>query len=163
MDKEEEDRIEWESWNLLVDIFPNGIPIPVDLTKIGKYFGLNILEGKFRDGSVSGIYYRDHKTICVRKEDNRYKKMFMVAHKMAHYILHRNKSKEVSYRFEEKESIAVEEQEANLFAISLLIPRVILKEYIRKYRAADYFEIASSFLVSREKTKNRLNFLDIKL
>lgn len=158
------EEIEWSSWDVLLRIFPNEIPIPIDLPQIGKFFGFSVLEGEFRDESISGIYDRDRKVICVRKEDYICNKMFMVAYKLALFILdsHSSVSKKIFYRFELEGTPTVEELEANLFAVSLLIPRVILKAYVKNESVVDLFQIATRFAVPPGVVRKRLNYLDIQ-
>ncbi|TGN13489.1 ImmA/IrrE family metallo-endopeptidase [Leptospira bandrabouensis] len=80
---------------------------------------------------------------------------FSIAHELGHFVLHSDKGKKQirAARF----GNTLEEQEANLFAAALLMPRKKFREEIEKNR--DPIHLAAKFLVSLTAAKVRMDYL----
>lgn len=80
---------------------------------------------------------------------------FSMAHELGHYVLHSNfgEKKIRAARF----GNSLEEQEANLFAAALLMPRKIFREEMQKN--PDPMHLAAKFLVSLTAAKVRIDYL----
>lgn len=102
---------------------------PIDLNKIVDQAGLKIMVGEVDNPNIAGSYDRKERLIIVKKSDPLFRKVFTIAHELGHYYLHTNKPSEIFYRqgldflvdSDEKD----QEQEANWFAASMLMPKVV--------------------------------------
>ena len=126
---------------------------PIDLDKITAtaHNGLKIMGGDFKDLNISDTYDRTVRTIFVKKSDPLFRKVFTVAHELGHHHLHANKPRKIFYR-QDLDQLAEsdekdQEQEANWFAASLLIPKNV---FIRFWIIKDIDELASRFGVSNQ-------------
>lgn len=108
---------------------------------------------------VSGFFDPTKKIIYVNAEDSAVRQCFTIAHELGHFILeHDAKEYGVLFRFPEVNGSEDVEKEANCFAANLLVPKVMLKEVMKKYslKHEDYFLLADIFGVSKEVMKFRL-------
>lgn len=133
----------------------------VDLLKIaeGEKIGVKEIVLPY---DVAGFLNKRDNTIYVNKEDPDWRKMFSVAHELGHYFLE-HKNYEAIYRHTKvDQNYAVEEQEANSFAIHLLAPEFMLKKYLIKYGLTtnDYEPMAKIFGVSMSAMQNALSYLN---
>lgn len=80
---------------------------------------------------------------------------FSLAHELGHYVLHSNEGIRPikAARF----GSSLEEQEANLFAASLLMPRNLFRAEMEVYR--DPMHLAAKFLVSLTAARVRMDYL----
>lgn len=116
----------------------NDNKLPVDLNKIAKKLGVEIIKHDLGD-NVSGVLYIDkgQGIIGYNPNESRVRQRFTIAHELGHYVLHRlNKELFVSHKssklfFRNDKSKTGEyklEREANAFAAALLMPKEILIE-----------------------------------
>ncbi|MDD5437738.1 MAG: ImmA/IrrE family metallo-endopeptidase [Patescibacteria group bacterium] len=158
--------IEGKALDLLITVFSeeNAFSIPIDVSKIAKTLELSLKEGNFIDKEIVGAYDRSLKTIYIAKSDPYTRKTFTIAHEMGHFILHDEKNQETFYR---KDLIFVgkedkpQEQEANCFAASLLMPKGTILRYLKITKnvelLADFFGVSYSAMSLRLKN---LGFFD---
>jgi Zn-dependent peptidase ImmA (M78 family) len=145
---------------------------PIVPYKIASDEGLNIILAKFsseyRD-KVSGFLdvNSDSPKIYVNDDDPINRQTFTIAHELGHWILHKEKIKNDpalysvllrSSLFKEENSNL--EKEANFFAANLLIPKKIIKEYIKITK--DLSILGKIFCVSIQFMKFRLDYLGYK-
>lgn len=109
---------------------------PVNLSKIIQQVGISVKLGNFDEINIDGAYERSSKTIFISKDAPYVRQAFTAAHELGHYFLHTNKDVEIFYRnaFLDSENIVdpkikQEEQEANCFAASLLMPRSLIMRF----------------------------------
>ncbi|SRR5258708_4730999 len=119
---------------VLTTLDPNleKIKAPISLWQIMKNFQITLKTGQFEDSTVSGAYNKKDKTIFVEKEEPYTRKMFTIAHELGHYFLHEDKKAEFFYRAQVlklDDEKSAEEQEANWFAASLLMPEVLIRYF----------------------------------
>lgn len=138
------------------DIIP-----PIDLNKIVEKAGLHIMTGEVDNPNIAGSYDRKERLIIVKKSDPLFRKVFTIAHELGHYYLHTNKPSEIFYRqdldclvdSDEK----AQEQEANWFAASLLMPKTVFTRFWMLIRDMD--DLAQRFGVSSTACYYRLKNL----
>lgn len=129
---------------------PEEIDLPIDINKVAEIAGLTLKIGEFEDKQISGYYDKAKKTIYVSRSDPYYRQVFTVAHELGHFYLHNHKEKEIFYRKDPvnlEQMVKGEEQEANWFAASLLIPRKLLEERLQRY-SSDAEKLSQLFKVS---------------
>lgn len=119
---------------LLNSNYPNldNIVPPINLDPILKQYGITVKFVEFNDPTISGAYDKDTKTIYVAHDDAYTRKAFTIAHELGHFILHRDKQREIFYRMDIariSEEERDEDQQANWFAASLLMPENLIKKY----------------------------------
>lgn len=130
-----------------------GITIPpIPIKDIVRKEGIELLSYDLGE-NVSGVLVIENGkgTIGFSPNTSRVRQRFTIAHELGHYILHRQSRSEVfvdkdfivKYRSEKKYSPAEirQEQEANVFAASLLMPKALLQaELARK----DYQDLSET-------------------
>ena len=117
--------IELKAEDELKFVFGNDIPLPVDLGKIAQAHGVELKRVKFADENALGQLDRPKKTIYVAQGISFPRVAFTVAHELGHFILH-DAEKTTFWRTNElnlEKQDKAEEQEANWFASSLLMPK----------------------------------------
>jgi len=154
--------IETISWDLILDTYSK-IPVipPIDLIKISDNLSLDIKFGNFAEPGIDGAFIRGKKTIYVNKNASYQRQSFTIAHEIGHFLLHDDKQQETFYRKEmiHLDSDKEQEQEANWFAASLLIPRELLIEYYGSLSSIQ--KVASAFMVSNSASYWRLKNLNL--
>jgi Zn-dependent peptidase ImmA (M78 family) len=162
LSKERVMTIENLTMDLLREAYGSGDIIPpIDLDKITAHNGLKIMSGDFKDPNISGTYDRTVRTIFVKKSDPLFRKVFTVAHELGHYHLHADKPHEIFYRQDLDHLVESDEkdqeQEANWFAASLLMPKNVFIRFWTIIKDID--ELASRFGVSNQAAYYRLKNL----
>ena len=130
------------------------LTFPVDVEKVAKDSGLEILEIQFPQKEVAGAYNKNEKRIYVAENDYFPRQLFTIAHELGHFFLHKDKKEEVFLRTDalrvgiEGNEKAQEEKEADWFAASLLMPKESVKNYWRVLgntkQMADLFGVSQS-------------------
>ncbi len=120
--------IECFTMDLLKDVYRDTEIIPpIDLEKVIQRSGLALKAGNFPQGyNIAGFYDKNRSEIVVEKDDPLFRQVFTVAHELGHYYLHKDKPEEIFYRSDMDNLNAEQknqEQEANWFAASLLMPK----------------------------------------
>lgn len=107
------------------------IQLPIALAKVLRNYGLQVKTGRFKDALVAASYERSTQTILVAADEIPIRQNFVVAHFLGHFFLHKKKTEEILFRSQAIQMQAIEledleshqEQQANAFAIHLLMPR----------------------------------------
>ena len=161
LSKDQMEKIECQTWDLLLEVYKETQVIPpIDINKVIEHSGLSLRVGSFKDPTTEGAYDQKRKIIYVERNAPYERQVFTVAHELGHFYLHQSKPIEVFYRkdlpgFDEDDS--TEEQEANWFAASLLMPRNLLK--VISNLTNDTTEISRRFSVSSSAAYYRLKNL----
>lgn len=123
--------IEDKTLSILGELYPSitNIRVPIELGEVLNFLGVKLKKGEFEENRISGAYDRNTSTIYISSSDLFHRQKFTIAHGLGHHFLHPDKIQETFYRddilkLDDPENTS-EEQEANLFAASLLIPRHI--------------------------------------
>ncbi len=135
---------------------------PINLGPILKQFGLTVKYAVFSDPTISGAYDKEEKIIYVSNDDTYTRKLFTIAHELGHFILHKDKNREIFYR-QDMARLGLEdledEQQANWFAAALLMPEKLVKKYWDLTKNID--ELATIFGTSPAATYFRLKNLHL--
>ena len=165
--------LENEATKLLESLDAFNIPVRIDV--VAHRLGLYIDEIPL-DDEVSGILVVEDNqgTIGVNKFHSEVRRRFTIAHEIAHYILHRDKSelfidkKYTAFRNADSSSGEMRiEIQANQFAASLLMPAILLKKEVAKLDDLDLGDdlalrrLAQKFDVSLQAMAYRLSNLGI--
>lgn len=158
--------IEFETKKILSNYYPSisDLQPPVDLEKILDDAGIQVRSGDFGHSGVAGAFDRQKKEVYVAKSDSFYRQRFTIAHELGHFYLHEHKEREVYFRSSYKEAYspqeAVEEEEANWFAASLLMPKEAFLSHWEWLGSAE--ALARVFNVSIASATFRLKNLGVK-
>lgn len=143
---------------------------PVDLHKIADLYASSIIYHDRPSFSYT-VKYRGLYFICLHRSGNAYRDRWSLAHEIGHIALNHFACLEAEVLFSMKDSepedagIQVQsdsarlsdeqrfvlEQEADLFAEEILLPRNLLQPYIVQNHSSD--EISGLFMVSKEATQ----------
>lgn len=138
------------------------VSLPVSLLDILNRYEITALVGTFEDEAVSGVYNKEKKNIYVAKDEDSNRKAFTVAHELGHFFLHEKKKDDIFYRTQIlhiTDEDRKEEQEANWFAASLLMPEQQLRHYYSLTKNVG--ELAVIFGVSSTAVYYRLKNLGL--
>ena len=135
---------------------------PVDPVRIAESLGVPVRFVQFTgetDRNVSGFYDCETNEIWVNKHEFPLRQTFTVAHELGHKVLHEEWAKSDNYRVLLRDPSKTEwdpmEQEANVFAANLLMPRRMLDQYYK----LPVEQISRLFAVSVPAVNHRLAFL----
>lgn len=126
--------IEAKASTVLESVFGNleNMSPPIDILDILKKYEINLKSGSFEDKNVSGLYDKDKRLIYIADDESPNRKAFTVAHELGHFFLHTDKTTDLFYRMQIlnlTDEHRKDEQEANWFAASLLMPEKLVKHY----------------------------------
>lgn len=131
-------KIEKDALELLSRYDITDLPVPVAriAEEEGFRLGTASLSGEFKD--IAGFVKLDTNMIILNSNDPVYRQRFTIAHELGHHILHREKLRAngdfgIVLRETSGETITPEEQEANAFAAYLLMPKRLVKKYLKDY------------------------------
>ena len=155
----------------------NALVQPVDLYKVVEHLKLSLKEKPLED-EYSGFLAVKEKTIIVNSFHAPVRRRFTIAHEIGHYQLHRLERKDtpvfidrtVYHRKDNTSDNDYQmEIEANAYAAGLLMPDVLLDEYLEKHphldleTPANIKMLAEEFEVSRPALEYRLKNLGFVL
>lgn len=138
---------------------------PINLDKIIKQSGLSIKKGPFDDPNIMGMYDRKQGIILLSENDNLVRRIFTAAHELGHYYLHKDKPNEIFFRkdfYLLDDNDKAQEQEANWFAASLLMPREMFSFFYKKMnieQLVKVFHVSSTAVYFRIKNLKNLGWL----
>src|SRR5579872_3530226 len=110
---------------------PSSVSIPVDLATILEKLKLQLYEVEFDNPTIVGAYSKSANAIYVSNSDKKTRQFFSVAHELGHYFLNPRKTTDIFYRNQLNQfdnHYPTDEQEANWFAASLLMPEELVKK-----------------------------------
>lgn len=135
---------------------------PVDPVRIAEQLGVPVRFVEFTgetDRNVSGFYDCETNQIWVNKHEFPLRQTFTVAHELGHKILHEEWARSDNYRVLLRDPSKTDwdpiEQEANVFAANLLMPRHMVDQYYK----LPVEQISRLFAVSVPAVNHRLAFL----
>jgi Zn-dependent peptidase ImmA (M78 family) len=134
---------------------------PVNPIDVSRFLGVRVSFVSFTGDSsqISGLFDFTTDTIMVNKDEPGVRQTFTIAHELGHRVMHQDWAASDNYsvlwRDPTKQKKDRREQEANVFAASLLMPR----EMVKRYRHLDIQAMARLFAVSEQVVNNRLNSL----
>jgi Zn-dependent peptidase ImmA (M78 family) len=168
--KDEIERIEKRSEEMLERAHAEGNPsaadhmtaLPVDLSAILKSLKLKKDKRLLRPG-ISGSYDKSAHEIRVNLLESKSRQAFTIAHEIGHAVLHADRPQDTFLRCEALDPAAgtlpPEEQQANWFAASLLMPRTNVQAAWGRVRSLQ--EMQNLFGVSAPAMEYRLKNLHL--
>jgi Zn-dependent peptidase ImmA (M78 family) len=145
---------------------------PVPVVEIAKNYGYQVIEGEL-PSNIAGLVDLERHIIYVNQFDSPTRKAFTIAHELGHIKLHadllqKNPDMTILYRRPlGKKDDKTEEQEANCFAASLLVPDEMLQNILKEYSSLKLTDennrnsLATIFGVSNEVIGYRLHDLQL--
>ena len=155
----------------------NSLAYPVKLNQVVNHLKLSLNEKPLED-EYSGFLAVKEKTIVVNSRHAPVRRRFTIAHEVGHYQLHRRRAGEtpvfIDRRvYNRKNNVDgidhLMELEANAYAAGLLMPEVLLDEFLEKHlyldleKSTDIKALAEEFEVSRPAMEYRLKNLGFVL
>lgn len=150
-----------ESFDKSLDKYIEQRPIPV--VAIANYLGIKVFEKDFKDDDKYGEISKDSNndyTITVNAKSDGLRKRHTIAHEIGHFVEHEDFFKnhniinDVKLNFQKNgytELELIQEDEANEFAINLLVPKELAFKMLTSGKTVQ--DIANIFVVS-EATVN---------
>lgn len=158
-EKPDYDKAKQEALKIL-DNFGYNTP-SVNPIKICRELGIRVYFSDFQDedDKISGFFHAEKNEIYVNKNEYPKRQTFTIAHELGHKILHEDWLISQEYQVLLRDSTAMikdfREQEADVFAAHLLVPKFLLDRY---YKIASIEELSQLFVVSMPVIKNRIQF-----
>ncbi len=146
---------------------------PVPVGELAKNYGYDVIEGEM-PSNIAGLVDINKHVIYINQADSATRKAFTIAHELGHIKLHSEllkKNPDITILYRRplgKKDDKVEEQEANCFAASLLVPEEMLKNVLNEYPNLNLTAennrsiLASLFGVSNEVMGYRLHDINVK-
>jgi Zn-dependent peptidase ImmA (M78 family) len=75
--------------DILMSIFGEDIPLPIDLEKVATKYKLKIVFGEFEDSNVLGLLDRERKQVAVTAGESPAITAYTIASCIGHYVLHK--------------------------------------------------------------------------
>ena len=136
---------------------------PILSDEIARKEGLMVYSSDFSalnsgKSKISGYVNISKKAIYIDRSDTQGRQNFTIAHELGHWLLGHasNEFYNMLYRqTNEERRYNPQEQEANAFAASLLMPEKMVKYLLKKFPFATDRDLATVLSVSEEAFKNR--------
>lgn len=148
---------------------------PIDPIVVANKLGINVLNAKFGDNSISGLIAKNNgkAAIYINASDSTPRKRFTIAHEIGHYLMHMQDGDsefiDPKMNFRPAETIEAtrtwddnkrKEWEANVFAAELLMNESFFLELDCKNIPLS--ELSIMFQVSSQALKIRMDSLGLK-
>lgn len=114
------------------------------------------------DKDIAGMYwqYGNKNIIAVNENHTRDEQTFTIAHHMGHHFLNHKPSLCLANLFD---SPRKEEQEANIFAVELLMPEESIENICKEYLSVDLLEkLSETFQLPENIISYRIQMLDVE-
>ena len=152
--------------------------LPINVLKVAEALGFAIYKTDLKDGIRGAMVDSDRafvddkkRVIVVPNEDSLKKIFFTVAHEIGHFCLHCNDQenfymRETIHKDEQTEAM---ENEADLFAATLLMPEELFRNYVEsvryKYNSRKSLmnDICETFCVEQDAVERRFTELNISI
>jgi Zn-dependent peptidase ImmA (M78 family) len=171
MDDDRKSFIISEAESVVESIFESqgNIQFPINLDAYVRQLGFTVAIGTFANNDVSGILDKISKHIYLNSEESKNRRLFTLAHEIGHILLHEKLTGEITRKKDLSSFSGVNlelEKEANLFAISLILPEKYILEYwnnefVIKYNKNTAEDASVYFSSSLEAMKWRLHNLGL--
>lgn len=158
---------EEETLTILRGVFGgiDNIKLPIDMNRVAEAYGLIIKQGDFNDPDIEGALDRDSRTVYLSQSDPVPEQNFTLAHEIGHYQLHTNVKTNI-FTMHQLSGIMLrtnqdeQEEQANQFAASLLIPKKLVQPLWKVSKDID--QLALIFGVPPIVMQYRLKQLKLK-
>lgn len=160
------ENIELKAEQVLNNLNIKGTPVPVE--EVASRAQIKISRAPSKDFSGLLIRKDGHALIGVNSNEAPVRQRFTIAHELAHFYLHPNQDAFVDYRNHKDGKRTNKEQQADMFAAALLMPRKNLEKDFRNIaKGLNNEEICSilsrRYEVSDDAMKFRLKNLGLQL
>lgn len=116
---------------------------PINVWEVARKLGFTVVEGEFKDNNLTGVMIgrsKELNEVCTKrlimlnKDCKSEQQAFMIAHCIAHFILHCKEKSEFfeAYSYSRTEKHDKVECEADTFAMELLMPRELIASYSKR-------------------------------
>ena len=117
-------------------------------------------------GDVFGAMDYTHRTIFIDALESVGSQRFIIAHVLGHLFLHSEHQDEPGWIYDYRSSHAhlidsLREQEADLFALELLMPMELVRQHMNK-NSRNLQDMASEFQVSMDVLQRRLDVINVE-
>lgn len=154
------EKIEKKAEEVLASFGAKTVPVPIE--DIASKLGIKI--SRAPSGEFSGILIRKDGAalVGVNSEEPATRQRFTIAHELGHYYLHPQKETFIDYRDNKRPTKPIaREQEADMFAAALLMPREDVKRDFRTFAKTGFTEeslsgLAANYQVSELAMKLRI-------
>lgn len=140
--------------------------LPVDIKAISSSIGINIIENYELTDIISQIEKKDNQIqIMINGNELKIRQRFALAHELGHFVLgHLNNGiykilKDTPDSFKTKTNYL--ENEANQFAMAVLIPKNVLCEVLQDKKYSSLQQLAEIFAVSQSAMYCRVQNLNL--
>jgi Zn-dependent peptidase ImmA (M78 family) len=139
---------------------------PVDVNKIAKVLGFNVIPFDYPDEFSGEIYIEgDIKSIGVNKNHSESRQRFTIAHEIGHYInghIFYDKTGKIykDESFDFSNPLHQQEKEANMFAAELLVPKEFIIKDLNNF-GLDIAKLTELYQVSEQMMWIRLTSLGL--
>ncbi|MDA9556620.1 ImmA/IrrE family metallo-endopeptidase [Vibrio sp.] len=160
------DKVIYDTADKLLSTLTNNL-VPTNLNLIAKKLNIELLPLQEMDeNNLLGVarFDGERRIINYRSSENATRKRFIVAHEIAHHVLGHVKSDGVKNLEDtlsnfEPSVLDYQENEANKFALAILIPKSKLDSYIYSEGITKVAELSTRFNVSIKAMMYRLKHL----
>lgn len=132
------------------------------VVQVASGLGFEVVEFTPTDDTkaLSGAVEHENKRIFVNATEHPGRKRFTIAHEIGHIVLHRDEGNFVDYRHQigYAQADQPKEQEANHFAVELLMPRLVFEALWSAY-SGNVEAVANALMVSKQAAKYRADEL----
>ena len=162
----------------LVNDFRLYTSLPINLNGILNHYDISVFPSDFEamsqfenireevstKGEILGAVTVDEDDVKIfyRKDDNKHRQKFTIAHELAHCCLNASELTEkghIEFRTDIESSSDEKEMQANIFAGELLIPKKLIDLIYDKVETVDLKYISEIFDVSQNVMRARLDYL----
>ena len=157
------------------------VSIPVDVNALASKLGFKVKKTNFSDKAITGMILVNENEKIPNVDTNMFiavsswldeqKARFILAHELGHFSLHKKAKQPLfAYRDTDQRSGSLVEDEAELYARALLMPRPSVKAAVRVYKEDEELSkeygsltafISKIFNVSHKKAYDRLDELNV--
>jgi len=160
-------QIDAKATALLTKVFGDiaSLKLPIDLNQIVRHCGLTIRQGVFSDDELEAALDRQSKTIFLSENDTFERKNFALGHELGHFKLHENVETDI-FTMHQIERLLTrhgddpKEDQADLFAASLLMPEKLVKS-LWEATSNNIESLSKIFGVPQEVAEFRLRTLKL--
>ncbi len=153
------ENIEARAEKILAENRIESVPVPIE--KILETFNIQIAKAPSKEFSGILIRKSEGAMVGINSSEPKTRQRFSLGHELGHFLLHESKDTFVDHRNTNSATRTTREQEADMFAAALLMPRNLLKKDIKEIPGGTFTEekvklLADKYDVSEPAMKFRI-------
>jgi Zn-dependent peptidase ImmA (M78 family) len=153
------ENIETRAERILAEHRIESVPVPIE--KVLEKFNIQIAKAPSKDFSGILIRKSDGAMVGINSSEPKTRQRFSLGHELGHFLLHESEDTFVDHRNTNSAVHTSREQEADMFAAALLMPRNLLKKDIKEIPGGTFTEekaklLADKYGVSESAMKVRI-------